>query len=125
MTTQLFKNYIGGDWVAGANTSINRNPSNLDDVIGEYAQADAAQTQQAIAAAKTAFHAWSGFPLQERSNILERAASEILRRQEELGRLLAREEGKTLNEAIGEVGRSVHVIRFFAGDVQRLACGAH
>lgn len=121
MTTQLFKNYIGGDWVAGANTSINRNPSNLDDVIGEYAQADAAQTQQAIAAAKTAFHAWSGFPLQERSNILERAASEILRRQEELGRLLAREEGKTLNEAIGEVGRAGHVFRFFAGEVLRHA----
>ncbi|NYT23746.1 aldehyde dehydrogenase family protein [Alcaligenaceae bacterium] len=119
MTTQLFKNYIGGEWVAGAGTSINRNPSDLGDVIGEYAQADAAQARQAIAAAKAAFPAWSVFPIQERSNILERAAAEILRRQEELGRLLAREEGKTLPEAIGEVGRAGHIFRFFAGEVLR------
>ncbi|MFA7669112.1 MAG: aldehyde dehydrogenase family protein [Burkholderiaceae bacterium] len=119
MTTQLFKNYIGGEWVAGAGTSLNRNPSDLDDVVGEYAQADAAQALQAIAAAKAAFPAWSVFPIQERSNILERAAAEILRRQEELGRLLAREEGKTLPEAIGEVGRAGQIFRFFAGEVLR------
>lgn len=119
MTSQLFRNYIGGEWVAGASASINRNPSDLSDVIGEYAQADAGQTEQAIAAAKAAFPAWSVFPMQERSNILDRAATEILQRKEELGRLLAREEGKTLPEAIGEVARAGQIFRFFAGEVLR------
>lgn len=119
MTTQSLRNYIGGEWAAGASTSINRNPSDLSDVIGEYAQADAAQTTQAIAAAKDAFPAWSTFPMQERSNILERAAAEILQRKDELGRLLAREEGKTLPEAVGEVMRAGQIFRYFAGEVLR------
>ena len=56
---ELFKNYIAGEWVAGKATTPNRNPSDTGDVIGEYAQADAEQTQAAIAAAKKAFAAWS------------------------------------------------------------------
>ena len=35
-----YDNYIAGEWLAGGSTTANRNPSNLDDVIGEYAQAD-------------------------------------------------------------------------------------
>jgi acyl-CoA reductase-like NAD-dependent aldehyde dehydrogenase len=34
------QNYIGGAWVDGASTSTNINPSNTDDIIGHYAQAD-------------------------------------------------------------------------------------
>ena len=43
--TELHRNYVGGEWVAGATASPNRNPSNVADVIGEYAQADAAQAR--------------------------------------------------------------------------------
>ena len=106
MTASLFRNYIAGEWVAGATTTINRNPSDRSDVIGEYAQADAAQTRAAVAAARAAFPAWATGPVQERANILERAATEILARKDELGRLLSREEGKTLPEGIGEAMRA-------------------
>ena len=47
-------NFINGEWVAGASYTPNINPSNLSDVIGEYAQADAAQVETAVAAAKAA-----------------------------------------------------------------------
>ena len=40
-----FRNYIAGEWVEGAGVSVNRNPSDGSDVVGEYAQADAAQTE--------------------------------------------------------------------------------
>ena len=50
-----FRNYIGGEWLEGASWTANRNPSDLADVIGEYAQADARQTNAAVAAAKRAF----------------------------------------------------------------------
>ena len=55
----VFQNYIAGQWVAGASVTVNRNPSNVADVVGEYAQADAMQTRAAIAAAKAAFPAWA------------------------------------------------------------------
>ncbi|TXD68370.1 aldehyde dehydrogenase family protein, partial [Mitsuaria sp. TWR114] len=52
-----FKNYIAGEWVAGVDQRPNINPSDTSDVIGLYAQADAAQTEAAIAAAQAAFPA--------------------------------------------------------------------
>ncbi|HEY3178780.1 MAG TPA: aldehyde dehydrogenase family protein, partial [Casimicrobiaceae bacterium] len=121
MTTSTFRNYIAGDWVAGASAIANRNPSDVNDVIGEYAQADAAQARVAIAAAKDAFPAWSMGSIQERANILDRAGNEILARKDELGRLLSREEGKTLPEGVGEVMRAGYIFKFFAGEVLRLA----
>src|SRR5262245_66428140 len=97
---EVHRNYIAGEWLAGASSSANRNPANIDDVVGEYAQADAAQARSAIAAAAKAFPAWSIGSIQERANILDRAGSEILARKDELGKLLSREEGKTLPEGV-------------------------
>jgi alpha-ketoglutaric semialdehyde dehydrogenase len=116
----ILKNYIAGEWVEGAGISRNINPSNTNDVVGEYAKTDKAQTLQAIAAAKAAFPAWSRSTPQERFDVLNRVSAEILARKEELGRLLAREEGKTLPEAIGEVGRAGQIFAFFAGEALRL-----
>jgi aldehyde dehydrogenase (NAD+) len=120
MTSDLHRNFIGGEWVAGATTTANRNPSDVRDVIGEYAQADAGETRAAIAAARQAFPGWATGSIQERSNVLDRVGTEILARKEELGRLLSREEGKTLPEGIGEAARAGHIFRFFAGEVLRL-----
>ena len=115
-----FANYIDGQWVEGASVSRNVNPSNLDDVIGEFAQADADQTQRAIGAARKAFAQWSLSTPQQRFDLLDQVGSTILSRKAELGRLLAREEGKTLPEAIGEVGRAAQIFKFFAGEALRI-----
>jgi aldehyde dehydrogenase (NAD+) len=117
MTTH--DNLIAGEWVAGTSATPNRNPSNVADVIGEYAQANAAQARDAIAAARAAFPAWATGSIQERSNILDRAGTEILARRDELGRLLSREEGKTLAEGVGEAMRAGQIFKFFAGEVLR------
>ena len=116
----LHKNLIGGEWVAGASITTNRNPSDVRDVIGEYAQADASETRAAIAAAGRAFPGWAAGSIQERSIILDRVGTELLARKDELGRLLSREEGKTLPEGIGEAARAGHIFKFFAGEVLRL-----
>lgn len=115
----MFKNLIDGEWVAGASTRPNVNPSDTRDVIGEFAQADAGQARQAVAAARAAFPAWSMTTPQQRFDILDAAGSEILARRAELGDLLAREEGKTLPEAVGEVTRAGHIFKFFAGEALR------
>src|SRR3990170_514511 len=116
-----FHNYIGGEWVEGATWAPNRNPSDLSDVIGEYTQADAAQTNAAVAAARAAFPAWSVSGIQDRANILDKVGTDILARKDEIGRLLAREEGKTLPEGVGETVRAGHIFKFFAGEVLRMA----
>lgn len=116
----LYRNHIGGEWVEGATSNRNINPSNLDDVVGEYASADAAQTEQAIAAAHAAFPAWAASSPEVRSDILDRIGTELLARKDELGLLLSREEGKTLPEGIGEVVRAGRVFKFFAGEALRI-----
>ncbi|MGY5808660.1 aldehyde dehydrogenase family protein [Rhizobium sp. LEGMi198b] len=116
----LHKNLIAGEWVAG-DASANINPSNTNESVGEYARASADDTRAAIAAAKTAFPAWSRSPILERHAVLKKTGDEIVARKEELGRLLAQEEGKTLPEAIGEVTRAGQIFDFFAGEVLRLS----
>jgi len=118
---EQFRNYINGDWVPGVAWTPNRNPSDLSDVIGEYAQADAAGTKSAIDAARAAFPGWSTGPIQTRADMLDKVGSEILARKDEIGRLLAREEGKTLPEGVGETVRAGYIFKFFAGEVLRAA----
>jgi aldehyde dehydrogenase (NAD+) len=115
----LLKNYIAGEWIDGADTLVSVNPSDTDEVVGECAAASAGQVKEAALAARSAFEAWSRTTTQVRSDLLHAVASELLERREELGELLAREEGKTRAEGIGEVNRAAQVFRFFAGEVVR------
>ena len=113
-----YKNLVNGEWVAG-DVRPNINPSNTDDVIGEYCQASCDQARDAVAAARAAFPAWSRTTVQNRADILDRIGSEILDRRAEIADLLAREEGKTLKEATGEVVRAGNTFKFFAGEALR------
>jgi len=117
-------NLIGGDWVEGATTVIDRSPSDLSDVVGEFAVADDAQVDDAVAAAADAAPGWAAATPLERSTVLETAGLELAARAEELGEQLAREEGKPRGEAIGEVQRASQIFRFFAGEALRVA-GEH
>ena len=116
----IYQNLIAGEWT-GTNATANINPSDTNDIVGEYASGSAADVASAIAAARAAFPAWSRSGILERHAILKKTSDEIIARKEELGRLLAREEGKTLPEAIGETIRAGQIFDFFAGECLRLA----
>ena len=118
---QAHQNYIAGEWVAAAAAAPNINPSNVADIVGEYARADEAQVRAAIASARGAFPAWSRGSIQARADALDKIGNEILARKEELGTLLSREEGKTKPEGIGEATRAGYLFKFFAGECVRLA----
>jgi acyl-CoA reductase-like NAD-dependent aldehyde dehydrogenase len=113
-------NYIGGEWLAGKAVIHDINPSDLNDEVGQYAAADAAQTAEAVAAAKTAFAQWSAATPQQRFDCLDAIGTEILARRDELGRLLSREEGKPLADGIGEAARAGYIFKFFAGEALRV-----
>lgn len=115
-----FDNYINGEWVAGLEYKPNQSPSDLTDVIGEYAQATPTQVNDAIHAARAAFASWSIGSIQQRADALDKIGAEILQRSKEIGELLAREEGKVLAEAMGEVVRAGNIFKYFAGECLRL-----
>src|SRR3954471_2793667 len=115
----IHQNYINGEWAKAGAGAPNVNPSNLADVVGDYARADEAQVRSAIAAARAAFPGWARGGIQARADLLDKVGNEILARKDELGTLLAREEGKTKPEAVGEVVRAGYLFKFFAGEVVR------
>ena len=116
-----FPNLIDGRAVESTERIADINPSNLDDVVGEMAVATRDDVAAAVAAARTAFAAWSETNPQQRFDILDRAGGEILARKEELGRLLSRENGKPLAHGIGEAARAGAVVKYFAGEAVRIA----
>jgi acyl-CoA reductase-like NAD-dependent aldehyde dehydrogenase len=74
------QNYIGGTWVPAVAAAPNVNPSNLNDVIADYARAQPAEVDAAVAAATAAFAAYSCSTPQERFEALKRISDEILAR---------------------------------------------
>jgi alpha-ketoglutaric semialdehyde dehydrogenase len=116
----LHKNFINGEWVASASAKDNINPSDITDVVGSYAQADKAQTQEAIAAAKAALPGWSSSTPQQRADALEAIGAELLARREDIGTLLAREEGKPKANGVAETMRAAQIFKFFAQEALRI-----
>ncbi len=116
----VMRNFIGGEWVEAASGKDNVNPSDLSDIVGAYAQADRALALQAIDAAHAAAPGWAAASPQLRFEVLDAIGTEILARKDELGRLLSREEGKTLPEGIGEATRAGQIFKFFAGEAVRV-----
>ena len=115
------ENFIDGQWSGGDKWWPNINPSDTTDVIGEFAVGTQADAEAAICAAKAATGSWVAVSPYERFEILDRIGSEIILRQDELGRLLAREEGKRLSEAINEVSRAGALFKVFASEPLRAA----
>src|SRR5258708_5574097 len=115
MTVPLLAHRIGDEWVAETPGAEDRNPANPDDVIALVSAGTPAHLQAAARAARDALPTWSGMPAPARGEILFRAAAILAERAELVGRDLAREEGKTLAEGIGETRRAASILRYFAG----------
>lgn len=112
--------YIDGRWCAGEAAAPDVNPSDLSDVIGDFAQASLSQLDEAVAAASRAQPSWWRCGIQKRHDILMAIGTELMARAEEISRLLSREEGKPLAEGRGEVYRAGQFFTYFAGEALRL-----
>ena len=114
------QNFIAGAWVDGSGVTTDINPSDIADVVGEFTQANAAQAEEAIAAAKAASFGWGLSTPQQRADALEFIGTELLARKEEIGKLLSREEGKPLANGIAETTRAAQIFKFFAQEALRI-----
>ncbi|PHY13322.1 aldehyde dehydrogenase family protein [Caulobacter sp. B11] len=117
--TDTLHHFIGGQRVAGDTPSQSLNPSNIHDIVARMADGGQAQVDAAVAAARKAFPAWSDASPEVRSDLLDKVGTMIIARGAEIGRLLAREEGKTLAEGIGETVRAGRIFKYFAGEALR------
>lgn len=113
------RNFIAGQWQAGVTELANLNPSDLADVIGHFAQGDAAAVDQAVAAARAAQPLWAAAGIQRRHDALMQIGTELMARAAEIGALLSREEGKPLAEGKGEVYRAGQFFTWFAAEALR------
>lgn len=113
------KNLIAGEWLAGESEIENRNPSDLSDLVGMFAQASADQLETTLDQARVAQAEWAAYGLERKQAVLNAIGNELMSRAEELGTLLSREEGKPLAEGKGEVYRAGQFFTYYAAECLR------
>ncbi len=112
-------NYIAGEWVSGSTEIENRNPSDLSDLVGIFAQATPDQLEATLDQARQAQAEWAAYGIERKYNVLMAIGTEMMARAVELGRLLSREEGKPLAEGKGEVYRAGQFFTYYAAECLR------
>ena len=117
--SSIQKNLIAGSWQAGGGEIENRNPSDLSDLVGVYAQASSDHLQATLAQAKVAQKEWASRGLERRQSVLMAIGNEMMENAEALGSLLSREEGKPLAEGKGEVYRAGQFFTYYAAECLR------
>lgn len=115
-TTQMLKNWIGGEWVdslAERNDPV-YNPA-TEEVLAHVPLSTKEDVERAVQAAKEAFKTWSRTPVPRRARILFKYQQLLVKHWEELARLVTMENGKSYGEAYGEVLRGIECVEFAAG----------
>jgi acyl-CoA reductase-like NAD-dependent aldehyde dehydrogenase len=116
------RQFIGGKWVEGSGSKelSSVNPADVRETVATFRGANQDDARRAIDAAAQAFPGWKATPPPARGRILARLAEIARSRKEELARLMTREQGKILPEALGEMEKGINLIEWFSGEGMRL-----
>lgn len=116
-----YKLYINGKWTESADKEYFEvlNPA-TGELIGKVAKGGREETKEAIDAANAAFKEWSALTASQRSDILDRWYNLVLENKEEIGKIMTLEQGKPLQEAIGEVLYGASFIQWYAEEAKRI-----
>ncbi len=122
MSTHVYKNLIGGAWVAArtGKSFLNTNPADGDDLIGEFQESGGDDVAAAVDAASEAYKTWRLTPAPKRAEILYRTGEILTQRKEEYARAMTREMGKVLKETRGDVQEAIDTAFYMAGEGRRL-----
>ena len=117
-----YQSLIGGEWITSSSGAEidNIDPSNSNNILGRASMCTPGEATRAIEAAYNAFNDWKNTPAPSRGKIILKAARLLEDNKEELAALLTAEEGKTLAESRGELGRAINVAEFCAGETRRM-----
>ena len=111
---------IGGEWRnAGDGRRLDVTDPSTDAVFASVPDGNAADARAAADAAHAAFPAWRAVPAKQRAQILKRWNDLMIANQEDLGRLISREQGKPLAEGKGEVLYAASYVEWFAEEATR------
>ncbi len=116
MAVEKLKNYIAGEWRESTSQDALDvfNPA-TDEVIGRVPLSTTAEVDEAVAAAAESFDEWRETPPTVRVQYLFRLKELMEASFEDLSRTIVQEEGKTLDEARGEVRRTIENVEVAAG----------
>ncbi len=123
VATELNREYdlvIGGKRVKTVGKIVSTNPANPSQVVGVHQRSDAGHVEPAISAAEAAFETWSRTPLQDRVDLLLRAAAAIRDRKFYYSAWLTYEVGKNWAEADADVAECIDFLEFYAREALRL-----
>ncbi len=110
------RQFIGGRWRRDTVSYFeNINPANTAEMLGEYPRGTAADVDDAVSAARKAFGSWRKTSRIRRGELFLNLANLIRRDTDELAAVLARENGKVLNEARAEVVEGLHMVEYVFG----------
>src|SRR6266487_3933340 len=117
-----YRNFIDGEWVECATRSTfeDRSPADRSEVIGSFQSSTEADVNAAVDAARRATRRWRQLPAPRRADYLFRIGEILVKRKEEYAREMAREMGKPLREARGDVQEAIDVCYHIAGEGRRL-----
>ncbi len=113
-------NYIAGQWVEGTSSIKNINPSDTSEIIDKYTTCTDEQFEQSIRSAAIAQKEWETVGIEKKSQVLINIGDELIQKSQQIGELLSREEGKPLNEGIGEVSRAGQQFQYYGSECLRL-----
>jgi len=118
---QVYRNYVNGKWTdaRSGQTMASINPA-TGETLGVVPRSGPEDVAEAVGSARLAFEKWRKVPAPRRAEILYRAAEGLVRRKEELARLMTQEMGKVLAEARGDVQEAIDMTYFIAGEGRRL-----
>src|SRR5580704_6460202 len=122
MSHKLYKNLIGGEWVAAktGKTFLNINPADKNDVIGEFQSSGADDVDAAVKAAEAGYKTWRLVPAPKRAEILYRTGQLLEQRKEQYAQEMTREMGKVIAETRGDVQEAIDTAYYMAGEGRRL-----
>ncbi|KAB2687580.1 NAD-dependent succinate-semialdehyde dehydrogenase [Brucella pseudogrignonensis] len=116
---------IGGVWqdaASGATVDVT-NPASLS-TLGTIPDMSGKETRAAIDAATEAFKLWKKKTHAERAALLERWFALMIEHEQDLALLLTLEQGKPLNEALGEIRYGASFVKWFAEEARRIDGGS-
>lgn len=98
----------------------NINPADKKDAVGVFPKSSRMDVDLAVEAARKAFPVWSKITPPKRGRLIFEAGRLLIENKEKLAKVIVREMGKTLPEALGDIQSSADVAFFMAGEGRRL-----